>query len=107
MPCKPQAAICSGDVGQAQASDVVKCWRVHFTTIKHIERQHFELLALTNLLKHRFQIFIAPNLQHTPAGTPSLTAFAMASEFKLSATLRGHEEDVSILSCDFFTFRSS
>lgn len=27
---------------------------------------------------------------------------AMASEFKLSATLRGHEEDVSIsLSCDF------
>jgi hypothetical protein len=26
---------------------------------------------------------------------------AMASEFKLSATLRGHEEDVCILSCDF------
>ena len=106
IPCEPQAAISSGDVGQAQASDVVKCWcALHHQT--HFERQRLDLLALTNQPKTPFANSYYPNLQHSPTETPQVTTFAMASEFKLSATLRGHEEDVSILSCDFLISRSS
>jgi hypothetical protein len=80
---------------------------VHFTTIKHVERRLHNLLALTNQLEKRLQTLTTRNLHHPPTEFLSLTALAMASEFKLSATLRGHEEDVSILSCDFLISRSS
>jgi hypothetical protein len=68
---------------------------------KHIERQH--LLALPQPTLYIVCRFALP-YSHTSIrrNICRLHVRAMASEFKLSATLRGHEEDVSVSSsCDF------
>jgi hypothetical protein len=86
-------------VGQAQASDVVK-W-LCTSPPNETHRKATSACFLTNQLKITSRKISIPRLYNiSQQNSRQSHALAMANEFKLSATLRGHEEDVS-LSCDF------